>query len=65
VPVEPAWNEYYTDEMDAAWLYRALARVERNVQRRTIFENLARVEDAHVERWRSLFHRAWRRSASA
>ncbi len=54
--VEPAWNEYYTDEMDAAWLYRALARVERNVQRRAIFENLASVEDAHVERWRSLFH---------
>jgi VIT1/CCC1 family predicted Fe2+/Mn2+ transporter len=56
VAVEPTWNEYYTDEMDAAWLYRALARVERNVQRRTIFENLATVEDAHVERWRSLFH---------
>jgi VIT1/CCC1 family predicted Fe2+/Mn2+ transporter len=56
VAVEPAWNEYYTDEMDAAWLYRALARVERNVQRRTIFENLASVEDAHVDRWRSLFH---------
>jgi vacuolar iron transporter family protein len=56
VPVEPAWNEYYTDEMDAAWLYRALARVERNVQRRAIFENLAKVEDDHVERWRSLFH---------
>ena len=56
MPVEPTWNDYYTDEMDAAWLYRALARVERNAQRRTIFENLARVEDAHVERWRSLFH---------
>jgi VIT1/CCC1 family predicted Fe2+/Mn2+ transporter/rubrerythrin len=56
VSIEPAWNEYYTDEMDAAWLYRALARVERNVQRRAIFENLARVEDDHVERWRSLFH---------
>src|SRR4029079_17775577 len=42
--------------MDAAWLYRALARVERNVQRRTIFENLARVEDDHVERWRALFY---------
>src|SRR5262245_4579848 len=41
--------------MDAAWLYRALARVERNVQRRAIFENLAKVEDDHVERWRSLF----------
>ena len=56
MPVEPTWSEYYTDEMDAAWLYRALARVERNVQRRIIFENLATVEDAHVERWRSLFH---------
>jgi len=56
MPVEPAWTEYYTDEMDAAWLYRALARVERNTQRRAIFENLARVEDEHVERWRALFH---------
>ena len=56
MPIEPAWTEYYTDEMDAAWLYRALARVERNTQRRAIFENLARVEDEHVERWRALFH---------
>ena len=48
MPVEPAWIDYYTDEMDAAWLYRALARVERNAQRRAIFEDLARVEDAHV-----------------
>ena len=55
MPVEPAWVDYYTDEMDAAWLYRALARVERNAQRRTIFEELAKVEDAHVERWRTLF----------
>ena len=42
--------------MDAAWLYRALARVESNPQRRAIFDNLAKVEDEHVERWRSLFH---------
>src|SRR5258705_9989680 len=42
--------------MDAAWLYRALARVEANPQRRAIFDNLAKVEDEHVERWRSLFH---------
>src|SRR5258706_13519344 len=41
--------------MDAAWLYRALARVEANPQRRAIFDNLAKVEDEHVERWRSLF----------
>jgi hypothetical protein len=52
----PAWNEYYTDEMDAAWLYRALARVERNVQRRSHLRESRQVEDEHVERWRSLFH---------
>jgi VIT1/CCC1 family predicted Fe2+/Mn2+ transporter len=56
MPVEPAWSEYYRDEMDAAWLYRALARVEANPQRRAIFDNLAKVEDEHVERWRALFH---------
>ena len=55
MPVEAAWSEYYLDEMDAAWLYRALARVESNPQRRAIFDNLAKVEDEHVERWRSLF----------
>ena len=45
MPVEAAWTDYYRDEMDAAWLYRALAAVERNGQRRAIFENLAHVED--------------------
>jgi len=55
VPVEAAWSEYYLDEMDAAWLYRTLARVESNPQRRAIFDNLAKVEDEHVERWRMLF----------
>ena len=53
--VDPAWREYYRDEMDAAWLYRALARSERDTKRRSIFERLATVEDAHVERWRGLF----------
>src|SRR5881394_2198956 len=56
MPVEPAWGEYFRDEMDAAWLYRALARVESSPQRRAIFDNLAKVEDEHVERWRLLFH---------
>jgi vacuolar iron transporter family protein len=55
VPVEATWSDYYLDEMDAAWLYRALARAEANPQRRTIFDNLAKVEDEHVERWRALF----------
>jgi VIT1/CCC1 family predicted Fe2+/Mn2+ transporter len=56
VAIEPAWTEYYRDEMDAAWLYRALARTERDTARRAIFENLAKVEDEHVDRWKALFH---------
>ena len=42
MPVETAWSEYYLDEMDAAWLYRALARVESDPQRRGIFDNLGK-----------------------
>ena len=53
--IDPVWEEYYRDEMDAAWLYRALASHERDAARRSIFERLAVVEDEHVERWRSLF----------
>lgn len=41
--------------MDAAWLYRALAETEPDNARRSIFERLARVEDAHVQRWHQLF----------
>jgi len=54
VAIDPAWTEYYRDEMDAAWLYKALALVERDGTRKRIFERLAGVEDAHVQRWRSL-----------
>ena len=53
--VDPVWAEYYRDEMDAAWLYRRLAGHERDPARRVIFERLATVEDAHVQRWRGLF----------
>ena len=53
--IDPVWEEYYRDEMDAAWLYRELASHERDTARRSIFERLAVVEDAHVERWRALF----------
>ena len=58
MPVDPSWIEHYHDELDAAWLYRALAAVERDAHRRDIFERLAKVEDAHVERWRELFRSA-------
>ena len=53
--IDPLWTEYYRDEMDAAWLYRALASSEGDRIRRSIFERLAIVEDAHVQRWRGLF----------
>jgi VIT1/CCC1 family predicted Fe2+/Mn2+ transporter len=55
VGIEPDWSEYYRDEMDAAWLYRALASHERDPARKAIFERLVKVEDAHVERWKGLF----------
>ena len=53
--IEPSWNAHYRDELDAAYLYRALARVEREPRRRSVFLRLAGVEDAHVDRWRELF----------
>lgn len=53
--VEASWADHYRDEMDAAYLYRRLAAVERDVKRQDIFARLAKVEDAHVERWRELF----------
>lgn len=56
---DPSWDEHYRDERDAAWLYRALARLETG-ERRTLFEKLAAVEDQHVERWDALFHEAGR-----
>ena len=55
MPADPAWRQHCLDELDAAYLYRALARVERNDRRRSIFERLATVEDQHVERWRTIF----------
>jgi VIT1/CCC1 family predicted Fe2+/Mn2+ transporter len=55
VAIDPVWAEYYRDELDAAWLYTQLAACEPDATRRRVFERLARVEDAHVQRWRGLF----------
>ena len=49
------WEDYYRDEKDAAFLYRALAEVERDETRRNLFARLAAVEDRHVDRWAELF----------
>ncbi len=52
---DESWDEHYRDERDAAYLYRALAAVERLPDRKQLFEKLAVVEDRHAERWRELF----------
>jgi VIT1/CCC1 family predicted Fe2+/Mn2+ transporter/rubrerythrin len=54
------WDEHYGDERDAAYLYRALAAVEKEPERRQLFEKLASVEDRHVQRWEELFRDAGR-----
>jgi vacuolar iron transporter family protein len=52
---DESWDEHYQDERDAAFLYRAIAAVEKDGERRQLFERLARVEDRHVARWEQLF----------
>lgn len=49
-----AWLHHLEDEADAAFLYRALADVERDATRAGLYRQLAEVEDRHVEMWRKL-----------
>jgi VIT1/CCC1 family predicted Fe2+/Mn2+ transporter len=48
------WLHHLEDEADAAFLYRELARAERDPRRADIYRQLAGVEDRHVELWRKL-----------
>src|ERR671921_17798 len=48
------WLHHLEDEADAAFLYRELARAERDPGRADIYLRLAGVEDRHVEMWRKL-----------
>src|SRR4051812_27215503 len=48
------WLHHLEDEADAAFLYRELARAERDPGRADIYRKLAGVEDRHVEMWRRL-----------
>jgi vacuolar iron transporter family protein len=57
---DSSWDEHYRDERDAAYLYRALAAVEANADRKQLFEKLAIVEDRHAERWQELFAQSGR-----
>ncbi len=49
------WSHHLADEVDAAFLYRALARVETDPKRQDLFERLAEVEARHIELWEGLF----------
>jgi vacuolar iron transporter family protein len=57
---DESWDEHYRDERDAAYLYRALAAVESDAERKQLFDKLALVEDRHVERWEELFAQSGR-----
>jgi VIT1/CCC1 family predicted Fe2+/Mn2+ transporter/rubrerythrin len=61
-PPQPdaSWDEHYRDERDAAFLYAALAAVERDPARRELFRKLATVEERHAARWEELFREAGR-----
>lgn len=50
----PTWLHHLEDEADAAFLYRELARSERDPARAEVYHRLAAVEDRHVEVWREL-----------
>ena len=53
-PAPHIWLHHLEDEADAAFLYRELARAERDGGRAEIYRKLAGVEDRHVEMWRKL-----------
>jgi VIT1/CCC1 family predicted Fe2+/Mn2+ transporter len=50
----PTWLHHLSDEADAAFLYRELARAEADPVRADIYRKLAEVEDRHVAAWRAL-----------
>lgn len=49
------WRRHFRDEVDAAYLYRALAAIEPSDERKNVYERLARVEDRHTEVWAKVF----------
>lgn len=57
---DESWDHHYADERDAAWLYRELARADRDRHRADLFERLAGVEDRHTAKWEDLFRQAGR-----
>ncbi|MGH7527515.1 MAG: VIT1/CCC1 transporter family protein [Gemmatimonadales bacterium] len=52
MPAPAIWLHHLEDEADAAFLYRELARAERDPGKAELYLRLADVEDRHVEMWR-------------
>ncbi len=52
MPAPTTWLHHLEDEADAAFLYRELARAERDPAKADLYLRLAEVEDRHVEMWR-------------
>ncbi|MEZ4826435.1 MAG: VIT1/CCC1 transporter family protein [Bacteroidia bacterium] len=48
------WLKYLQDEVDAAFLYRTLAKLTAEAKTARIYTQLAEVEDRHASRWRAL-----------
>ena len=50
-----SWRRHWRDEVDAEFLYSALAEQESNEEKRDLFRRLADVERRHAERWAEVF----------
>ena len=51
-----AWRFHLQDEIDAAFLYRILAKLVGNSKQRDIYLQLSEIEDKHTEVWEKLFN---------
>ncbi len=54
MPAPSTWLHHLADEADAAYLYRVLAKAERDTERAGVYRQLAEVEDRHVQIWQRL-----------
>jgi hypothetical protein len=59
------WREHWQDEADAAFLYRVLAGIEPDLERRALYVKLAEVEDRHTQKWQELLEEGGLRVAAA
>jgi predicted membrane protein (TIGR00267 family) len=54
MPDIQTFEHHWQDEADAAFLYRLLAEIEKDVPKRDVYMRLAEVEDRHVAIWGKL-----------